>query len=104
MSVPEKKRNRIGFWTNPKVKEFFDKLCQHSEVIKTTIDWKKFRALDKKNRFEMYDNAYLSLMVLRRKRESDGICTKCGKYKAMEEKTICKKCYKISHDRYLERE
>jgi len=104
MAVPEKKRNKTGFWTNFKVKRYFDALCKKSEVIKVTIDWESFRQLDKKGHFKNYDNAYLSLMHMRRKRESDGICIKCGEVKAMEEKNICKSCYEVNHQRYLERE
>ena len=102
MSVPEKKRHKTGFWTNPKVKRFFDALCERSEVTKVSIDWSKFRQLDRKDRFERYNNSYLSLMYLKRKRELQGICVQCGIRKNMEEKNICKSCYDANHEKYLE--
>ena len=53
----KKRKNKTGFWSNEKVLKYFNKLCKKSE--KRTVDWKKFRQLDKKGIFNEYNLFYL---------------------------------------------
>jgi hypothetical protein len=84
------RNNRMGFWTNEKVKMLFNAYCKIAS--RPSVNWKKFRSTDKKGIFSRYNDAYLSLMFLKEYRRGMGICIYCGKEKAIADKDCCKKC------------
>lgn len=78
-----------GFMSRNSVQKYFMALCKRSS--KTTIDWDKFRKLDKKGIFEPYSNSYLSLMKYRNKMKEKGLCVRCGK-NPPKSKELCEEC------------
>jgi len=62
------KTRKTRFWTNSKVQKYFAALCKES--AKMSIDWGKFRELDKKGIFKNYTNTHLAVVLFQYKRDN----------------------------------
>lgn len=79
-------------FSKSKVIDYFLKLCD--QAPKTTVDWDKFRELDKKEIFSDYSNKELSMRFRTYNLRRKGICYYCGKNKATENNGTCEICNK----------
>jgi hypothetical protein len=67
--VPVIKVNRTKFWSNEKVIKYFLLLAKHS--IRPGINWRKFRAYDKKGIFADFSNNQLTMFHKRLVRDNN---------------------------------
>ena len=75
---------------NQKVKIYFMDLCKKSP--KTTVDWKKFRELDKKDIFGEFTNDQLSLRFRKMRLIEQGLCWYCGNVPPTKKNGLCDDC------------
>lgn len=73
-----------------KIKQLFMKLCE--KAPKVSVDWDRFRELDKHGLFEDFSNAQLSMRFRNLSLREQGICWQCGKEEATENNGMCNNC------------
>jgi len=66
-------------WLKEKNQKIFLKLCQ--AAAKPSVDWDKFRKLDKSNLFKEFDVFALSSKFRKFRLKEEGLCWQCGKNK-----------------------
>jgi hypothetical protein len=72
------------------VKKLFMNLTKKAE--KVSVDWAKFREVDKHGIFEDFTNAQLSMKFRNFSLRESGMCWHCGKEEATEKNGTCKNC------------
>ena len=83
--VPNKK------WNDPKIVKKFMKLCDKAQ--KPSVDWVKFRELDKDGTFLEFDIHSLSSHFRKIRLMEGGLCWQCGKNRpAKDEGGLCMEC------------
>lgn len=78
------------FWGKVSTRNKFMRLCK--KAIKPSVDWRKFHEIDEEGLFEEFDTPILSAQFRKIRFQRRGLCSNCGKNKAIKKNSLCKIC------------
>lgn len=84
-------------WKDPNVLSVFDKLCHKAQ--RPSVDWKKFRSLDRRGIFKKYSDIELSARFRKFRLIKEGLCWQCGKEPPLKKGSLGANCYKMMRER-----